>query len=99
MGVVYRAEDDAGHRVALKTVRGREAVGRPPNPKLAAAAAEAFRREARLWADLGAHPHVVQAYRVGANDGLLYAAVELVQPADSNAPPEAGRARDQCDHR
>ena len=71
MGVVYLAvrtpHDDV---CALKTFL---------DPADAAAAA-AFKREAKTWIELDRHPHLVSAYYVDEIRGRLYIAMEFVMP-------------------
>ncbi|MEO6594376.1 MAG: serine/threonine-protein kinase, partial [Planctomycetota bacterium] len=71
MGVVYRAHDPALDReVALKVQPGLAASPR---------AAERFRREARLLAQIR-HPHIVAIHDVGETaEGLPYFAMDLVE--------------------
>jgi hypothetical protein len=70
MGVVFRAEDQTlGREVALKRLR----AGR-----MDAAAAERFRREARVLAQLK-HPGVVEVYDLAEGQGGLWMAMELVE--------------------
>jgi predicted Zn-dependent peptidase len=67
MGVVYRAHDeDLDRPVALK-VLGRSLAGED----------ERLRREARALARLS-HPNVVTVHQVGAQDGTVFIAMELV---------------------
>src|SRR5688572_28906663 len=68
MGVVYRAHDPKlGRDVALKVVRAD--VHHADSGRL--------RREARALAALS-HPHVVQVFEVGEDDGRLYITMEYV---------------------
>jgi serine/threonine-protein kinase len=68
MGVVYRAIDPAGRKVALKVLRDDVAI----DPIYR----ERFRREGRMLTSLN-HPHVIQIYGMGEIDGLLYIATRL----------------------
>lgn len=74
MAVVYRATDRTlGRDVALKVLRDQYAA----DPEIV----ERFAREARAAARLS-HPHVVDIYDVGSDDGLHYIVMELVPGED-----------------
>jgi serine/threonine-protein kinase len=68
MGVVYRAIDPSGRKVALKVLRDDVAI----DPIYR----ERFRREGRMLTSLN-HPHVIPIYGMGEIDGLLYIATRL----------------------
>jgi WD40 repeat protein len=71
MGVVYKARDLRLKRlVALKMILAGAHAG--------AAQRERFRREAEAVARLQ-HPHIVQVFALGEQDGLPYFALELVE--------------------
>ncbi|HEY5920337.1 MAG TPA: serine/threonine-protein kinase, partial [Kofleriaceae bacterium] len=71
MGIVYRARDPELDRiVAIKARRDRS--------KLAAAAEERLRREARALARLD-HPNVVSVHEMGTDAGVAYLAMEYVE--------------------
>jgi tetratricopeptide (TPR) repeat protein len=75
MGVVHLAVDaQTKDIVALKT----------PKPE---ASREAFLREAQVWVDLGAHPHIVQAHLVRQELGQIYVIAEYVAAAEGRANP------------
>jgi serine/threonine protein kinase len=70
MGVVYKAWHKGLKRpVALKMIRSAELAG--------AEALDRFRREAEVVAALN-HPHVVQVYEVGEQDGQPFLALEFL---------------------
>jgi serine/threonine-protein kinase len=74
MGLVFRATDLAlGRTVALKVIAP-EAAG---NPVFRAR----FERECRVAAAID-HPHVVQIFHAGQNDGLLYLTMRYVDGTD-----------------
>jgi DNA-binding NarL/FixJ family response regulator len=74
MGVVFRATDlTLGRTVALKVIAP-DAVG---NPVFRAR----FERECRVAAAID-HPHVVQIFHAGQNDGLLYLTMRYVDGTD-----------------
>jgi eukaryotic-like serine/threonine-protein kinase len=82
MGVVYQARQLQSNRmVALKLILG----GAHARPRDLAR----FRKEAEAVAQL-AHPHIVQMYEVGEQDGWAYFALEFV-PGGSLAQQCAGR--------
>jgi tetratricopeptide (TPR) repeat protein len=75
MGVVHLAVDaQTKDIVALKTAK----------PE---ASREAFLREAQVWVDLGAHPHIVQAHLVRQELGQVYVIAEYVAAAEGRANP------------
>lgn len=75
MGIVHLALDvETKDIVALKTI-------------LPDASREAFLREAQLWVDLGAHPHIVQAHLVRQELGQVYVIAEYVAAAEGRANP------------
>jgi hypothetical protein len=70
MAVVFQATEIALHRVvALKVL--------PPEVGITPKAAERFKREARLVADLE-HPNIIPVYRAGQIGGLLHIAMKYV---------------------
>jgi tetratricopeptide (TPR) repeat protein len=70
MGVVYKAwQKSLGRLVALKMLRAGERVG--------ADVLSRFRREAAVVAQLH-HPHIVQIYEVGEQDGRPFFVLEFV---------------------
>ncbi len=74
MGLVFRATDLALDRtVALKLIAP-DAVGKP-------VFRARFERECRLAAAID-HPHVVQIYHAGEEDGLLYLTMRYVEGTD-----------------
>ena len=74
MGEVYRATDASlGRDVAIKVVRS-ELGG---NSELVAR----FQREARALAALN-HPNICTIYEIGAEDGLVFIAMELLEGAN-----------------
>ena len=74
MGIVFRATDLAlGRTVALKVIAP-DAVG---NPVFRAR----FERECRVAAAID-HPHVVEIYHAGQDDGLLYLTMRYVDGTD-----------------
>jgi len=74
MGVVFRATDLAlGRTVALKVIAP-EAAGKP-------VFRARFERECRVAAAID-HPHVVQIFHAGENDGLLYLTMRYVDGTD-----------------
>ena len=74
MGVVWRATDTTlGRDVAIKVLP--EAVARDPE-RMAR-----FEREARLLASLN-HPNIAAIYGVGAEEGVRFLAMELVEGDD-----------------
>jgi serine/threonine protein kinase/WD40 repeat protein len=74
MGVVYKARDLRLKRlVALKMIRLREDAASPVGRELL----DRLRREAEAVARLQ-HPHIVQIYDIGENDGLPYLSLEYV---------------------
>src|ERR1700724_1586548 len=71
MGLVYEAVDERLNRcVALKVIHW-NLVNSP-------GARERFRREARLAASIN-HPNVCQIYDIGADDGLIFIAMERLE--------------------
>ena len=71
MGVVWRATDTSlGRDVAIKVLP--EAVANDPE-RMAR-----FEREARLLASLN-HPNIAAIYGVGADEGVRFLAMELVE--------------------
>lgn len=76
-GIVYQATSISdGRQLALKTWA----------PKMAdIRSIRRFQQEAEVWIALGAHPHIVQAYRVDVLEGQLFIAMELVA-ADGAQP-------------
>ncbi len=74
MGVVYLAEDDAGVRVALKTIAPAAAA----SPRQV----DRFVREAEVLRQLD-HPHIVGFRDIGQADGCLYFAMEYVPGQDA----------------
>jgi tetratricopeptide (TPR) repeat protein/predicted Ser/Thr protein kinase len=74
MGVVYRAFDpDLNRKVALKVLRGQA-----EDDRRRAVARVRLRREAQTLARL-MHPNVVAVFDVGAHDGDVFVAMELVE--------------------
>ena len=74
MGVVYRAiELELDRPVALKLIR--------PEYALRAASRARFERETRAATAIG-HPNIVPVYAAGADDGLLYISMMLVDGID-----------------
>jgi serine/threonine-protein kinase len=71
MGVVYRATDGSGRKVALKVLRDDVAAIDPVY-------SERFRREGTLLASLN-HPNVIPIYGMGEADGALYIATQLTE--------------------
>lgn len=70
MGVVFEATDaHVGRRVALKVLQ--------PELGITARAAERFKREARMVAELE-HPNIVPVYRVGQLGGMLFIAMKYI---------------------
>jgi Protein kinase domain len=73
-GIVYEAVHlSLGRRVALKILHAPPTEGAP-----AKRAAERFLREGRMAAQVR-HPHVVDVYDCGVEDGLLFLVMELVE--------------------
>ena len=71
MGIVFRATDEQAQRsVALKVLS--------PELGLTARAAERFKREGRMVAELE-HPNIVPVYRVGQVGGILFIAMKFVE--------------------
>ena len=71
MGIVFRAVDDQAKRpVALKVLS--------PELGLTARAAERFKREGRMVAELE-HPNIVPVYRVGQIGGILFIAMKFIE--------------------
>jgi len=71
MGIVFRAVDEQAKRpVALKVLS--------PELGLTARAAERFKREGRMVAELE-HPNIVPVYRVGQSGGILFIAMKFVE--------------------
>jgi len=71
MGVVFRASDAQAKRpVALKVLS--------PELGLTPRAAERFKREGRMVAELE-HPNIVPVYRVGQLGGILFIAMKFVE--------------------
>jgi len=71
MGIVFRALDEQAKRpVALKVLS--------PELGLTARAAERFKREGRMVAELE-HPNIVPVYRVGQIGGILFIAMKFVE--------------------
>jgi non-specific serine/threonine protein kinase len=82
MGIVYSAWDERLNRaVALKTLRGTESDS---------AAEERLRREARAAARVN-HPNICQLYDIGAEEGQVYIAMELLEGEALAARLENGR--------
>lgn len=75
MGKVFLAEDQAGHRVALKVCPSKEVAGKRTYRL------EQFLREGRSMARV-AHEHVVQTYEMGEDRGFHYIAMELLEGDD-----------------
>ena len=76
MGVVYEALDTTlNRRVALKML----ALQPRADPAAARIDEERFLREAKITAQLPAHPHVVGVYEAGVLDGDRYIAMEMIQ--------------------
>ncbi|MDP3909189.1 MAG: protein kinase [Gemmatimonadales bacterium] len=70
MGVVFQAtEEHAGRTVALKILS--------PELGITARAAERFKREARMVAELE-HPNIVPVYRVGHLGGMLFITMKYI---------------------
>jgi len=81
MAVVFEGTEVALHRpVALKVL--------PPDATLTTRAAERFKREARMAAELD-HPNIVPVYRVGQVGGIFHIAMKLVQGRSLQAILEA----------
>lgn len=79
-GVVYlAASHSTGMLLALKALRSELLRD--------ARVVEMFRKEARIWIDLGRHPHLVKAHWVDEHGGRLYLAMEYVrgQPGRPNS--------------
>jgi serine/threonine protein kinase len=75
MGIVHLAVDaHSKATVALKTIK----------PE---ASREDFLREAQLWVELGAHPHIVQAHLVRQELGTVYVIAEYVAAAEGRVNP------------
>ncbi len=71
MGIVFRASDEQAKRsVALKVLS--------PELGLTPRAAERFKREGRMVAELE-HPNIVPVYRVGQIGGILFIAMKFVE--------------------
>jgi len=71
MGIVFRALDEQAKRsVALKVLS--------PELGLTPRAAERFKREGRMVAELE-HPNIVPVYRVGQIGGILFIAMKFVE--------------------
>lgn len=71
MGIVFRAVDEQAKRaVALKVLS--------PELGLTPRAAERFKREGRMVAELE-HPNIVPVYRVGQTGGILFIAMKFVE--------------------
>ena len=71
MGIVFRATDEQAKRsVALKVLS--------PELGLTPRAAERFKREGRMVAELE-HPNIVPVYRVGQIGGILFIAMKFVE--------------------
>jgi len=71
MGIVFRAVDEQAKRpVALKVLS--------PDLGLTPRAAERFKREGRMVAELE-HPNIVPVYRVGQIGGILFMAMKFVE--------------------
>lgn len=71
MGIVFRAIDEHAKRpVALKVLS--------PELGLTPRAAERFKREGRMVAELE-HPNIVPVYRVGQSGGILFIAMKFVE--------------------
>ena len=71
MGIVFRAVDEQAKRpVALKVLS--------PELGLTPRAAERFKREGRMVAELE-HPNIVPVYRVGQIGGILFIAMKFVE--------------------
>src|SRR6266576_5104361 len=71
MGIVFRAVDEQAKRpVALKVLS--------PELGLTPRAAERFKREGRMVAELE-HPNIVPVYRVGQIGGMLFIAMKFVE--------------------
>jgi len=76
MGAVYEALDTTlNRRVALKMLM----LQHKADPNAVRIDEERFLREAKLTAQLPAHPHVVGVYEAGILDGNRYIAMELIQ--------------------
>jgi len=74
MGVVYEARHRAlGRRVAIKVLHASD-----PGLPGAAVASARFLREGRVAAQVR-HPHVVDVFDIGVEDGVPYLVMELVQ--------------------
>ena len=70
MGVVFEAtEENVGRRVALKVLS--------PELGITDRAAERFKREARMVAELE-HPNIVPVYRVGQIGGMLFITMKYI---------------------
>lgn len=71
MGIVFRAVDEQAKRlVALKVLS--------PELGLTPRAAERFKREGRMVAELE-HPNIVPVYRVGQIGGILFIAMKFIE--------------------
>ena len=71
MGIVFRAVDEQAKRpIALKVLS--------PELGLTPRAAERFKREGRMVAELE-HPNIVPVYRVGQIGGILFIAMKFVE--------------------
>ncbi len=74
MGVVFEAIDTTlNRRVALKMLVDDPEAADPQGDE------QRFLREARLWARLPKHPHVVGVYEAGVIDGRRYLAMEFIE--------------------
>src|SRR6266702_4512671 len=71
MGVVFRAREvELGRRVAIKVLASELCI----TPR----AAERFKREARMVAELE-HPNIVPVYRVGQVADILFIAMKFIE--------------------
>ena len=71
MGVIFKATEVALRRsVALKVL--------PPEVGLSVKAAERFKREARMVAELD-HPNIIPVYRVGQLGGIFFIAMKFIE--------------------